>query len=171
MNNITRDNRFAFSSFTSVDATDEEIRKFALKDGDFLFNTRNSVELVGKCCLYESASDDIVLFNNNIMRIRFKDGIDAKFVLYAFSSNDVAEKLNELKCGTTNVAAVYYKDLKGLIIPVPPLPEQQRIVSILDEAFDGIARAKANADNNSATPAPSSKATSNPSSPSAARGG
>ncbi|NTX64919.1 restriction endonuclease subunit S [Myxococcus sp. CA051A] len=29
-------------------------------------------------------------------------------------------------------------------IPVPPLPEQHRIVSVLDKAFDGIANAKAN---------------------------
>ncbi len=33
-------------------------------------------------------------------------------------------------------------------IPVPPLPEQQRIVGILDEAFAGIATAKANAEKN-----------------------
>ena len=33
-------------------------------------------------------------------------------------------------------------------IPLPPLPEQQRIVGILDEAFEGIATAKANAEKN-----------------------
>ncbi|MDD2364828.1 MAG: restriction endonuclease subunit S [Desulfuromonadaceae bacterium] len=38
--------------------------------------------------------------------------------------------------------------IKSLIIPFPPLPEQQRIVTILDEAFDGIATAKANAEKN-----------------------
>ena len=32
--------------------------------------------------------------------------------------------------------------------PFPPLPEQQRIVGILDEAFEGIATAKANAEKN-----------------------
>ena len=40
------------------------------------------------------------------------------------------------------------KALNSIPIPFPPLPEQQRIVSILDEAFDGIARAKANAEKN-----------------------
>jgi len=38
--------------------------------------------------------------------------------------------------------------VKSLQIPVPPLPEQQRIVGILDEAFAGIATAKANAETN-----------------------
>jgi len=33
-------------------------------------------------------------------------------------------------------------------IPVPPIPEQQRIVAILDEAFDGIATVKASAEKN-----------------------
>ena len=37
---------------------------------------------------------------------------------------------------------------KSLQVPIPPLSEQQRIVGILDEAFDGIATAKANAEQN-----------------------
>ncbi len=38
--------------------------------------------------------------------------------------------------------------LKSLPVPVPPLPEQRRIVGILDEAFTGIATAKAHAEQN-----------------------
>ena len=38
--------------------------------------------------------------------------------------------------------------VKSLQIPVPPLAEQQRIVGVLDEAFEGIATAKANAEKN-----------------------
>ena len=38
--------------------------------------------------------------------------------------------------------------LREIPIPLPPLPEQQRIVSILDKAFDGIATAKANSEKN-----------------------
>jgi type I restriction enzyme S subunit len=40
------------------------------------------------------------------------------------------------------------RHFQDLPIPIPPLPEQQRIVSILDEAFAAIARAKANAERN-----------------------
>jgi type I restriction enzyme, S subunit len=38
--------------------------------------------------------------------------------------------------------------LKRFRVPLPPLPEQQRIVAILDEAFAGLATATANAEKN-----------------------
>jgi type I restriction enzyme S subunit len=37
-------------------------------------------------------------------------------------------------------------DLRKVLVPVPPLPEQQRIVALLDEALAGLATAKANAE-------------------------
>ncbi|NCC85696.1 MAG: hypothetical protein EOM03_16470 [Clostridia bacterium] len=132
MNNITRDNRFDFTSFTCVDATSEEVSKFSLNDGDFLFNTRNSHELVGKSCIYESDANDTVLYNNNIMRVRFQRGIDARFVLFSLSYKGVADKLNALKSGTTNVSAIYFKDLKSLTIPIPSITEQKMIAAKLD---------------------------------------
>lgn len=131
MNNITRDNRFDFSSFTKVDGIGDEVEKFRLLHGDFLFNTRNSVELVGKACLFESGTDDIVLFNNNVMRVRFKEGVDAQFVLFSFSSRSVSKELHELKSGTTNVAAIYYKDLQSLLIPLAPHDVQRAFASKL----------------------------------------
>lgn len=44
--------------------------------------------------------------------------------------------------------ARHYKLLKELVIAYPSLAEQRRIVAILDEAFDGIAKARANAEKN-----------------------
>jgi len=44
--------------------------------------------------------------------------------------------------------ARHYKLLRELEIRYPPLPEQQRIVTLLDEAFDGIATARAHAEKN-----------------------
>jgi len=66
--------------------------------------------------------------------------------LYYFLSKSV-ELLNSLGTGAT------FKELSGsklgtVPIPLPPLPEQQRIVAILDEAFAAIAKAKANAQQN-----------------------
>jgi type I restriction enzyme S subunit len=44
--------------------------------------------------------------------------------------------------------ARHYKLLKELKIAFPPRPEQKRIVGVLDEAFEGIATAKPNAEKN-----------------------
>jgi type I restriction enzyme S subunit len=44
--------------------------------------------------------------------------------------------------------AVTDGEVRSQLIPVPPLAEQRRIVGILDEAFEGLATAKANAEQN-----------------------
>lgn len=132
MNNIANDNSFNLSKTTSVNASEEEIKKYALDDNDFLFNTRNSVELVGKSCLYRSFTQSPVLFNNNIARIRFKDEIIPAYAAYAFCSPFIKEQLESMKQGTTNVAAIYYKSLKKLKLRHPSTSNQQLIVSKLD---------------------------------------
>ena len=68
-----------------------------------------------------------------------------KFLYYYLSS--IVGLLNSLGTGAT------FKELSGgklkeVTIPVPPLREQQQIVVLLDEAFAGIATAKANAERN-----------------------
>lgn len=74
-----------------------------------------------------------------------RSGIDHKFLYYYLGS--IVDLLNDLGTGAT------FKELSGgklkeVKVPLPPLPEQRRIVAILDEAFEGIATAKANAEKN-----------------------
>jgi len=50
--------------------------------------------------------------------------------------------------GAVGLVHITKEKLIEFTIPVPPLLEQQRIVGILDEAFEGVATAKANAEKN-----------------------
>lgn len=72
---------------------------------------------------------------------------DTEFLYYLLSSPYVFKQFDYLAAGSTvrnlNIALV-----SSVEVPIPPLPEQQRIVSILDEAFAAIAKAKANAELN-----------------------
>ena len=148
MNNIKNDNGLKEESFAFVNATNEEVEKYSLKENDFLFNTRNSYELVGKTCLYKSDYKKPTLFNNNILRVTFKDYIDPQFVANAFSTASILKDLEKMKSGTTSVVGIYYKSLKNLQISFPPLSEQKQIVAILDTAFEAIDQAKANIEKN-----------------------
>ena len=63
------------------------------------------------------------------------------------------------------------RSIESYQVPLPPLPEQQRIVAILDEAFAGLATATANAEKNlQERPRAVRKLSAMPSSPSAEAG-
>jgi type I restriction enzyme S subunit len=72
-----------------------------------------------------------------------KKEIDINYLYYFLSSMDFLKYKN----GST-IPHIYFKDYSEASIVVPPLSEQKQIVSILDEAFEGIAKAKANAEKN-----------------------
>ncbi len=72
---------------------------------------------------------------------------DTEFLYYLLSSTYVFNQFNSLAAGSTvrnlNIALV-----SSVQVPIPPLPEQKRIVSILDRAFSAIERSRNNAEQN-----------------------
>ena len=133
MNNIRNFGGVDLGDLARIDATPGEIEAFALADGDFLFNTRNSRELVGKTCVFRVLSDDPILYNNNILRVKFIDGFSADFLDYWFRSPEGSGELEKLKSNTTNVCAIYQGKLSGFPCVVPPIAEQHRIVAKVDQ--------------------------------------
>ena len=99
---------------------------------DFLFNTRNSRELVGKVTLWNEELESSV-FNSNILRIKFMKKLFNKYMCYLFNTETFLDVLKLISKGTTNVSAIYYKDLSSVDTIEPPLPEQQQIVTYLDQ--------------------------------------
>ena len=72
---------------------------------------------------------------------------DTEFLYYLLSSPYVSNQFDNLAAGSTvrnlNIALV-----SSVQVPIPPLPEQKRIVAILDEYFTAIDKVKANAEKN-----------------------
>ena len=79
--------------------------------------------------------------------LRPKAEIDHRFVFYWLFTGDFMGQMECLQKGAS-YPAVTDGEIRAQLIPIPPLSEQKRIVAILDEAFDGIATAKANAEKN-----------------------
>jgi type I restriction enzyme S subunit len=65
------------------------------------------------------------------------------WLIYHLNHSDLIEFVSGLTVPKLNQGC-----LREIPVPVPPLTEQQRIVGLLDEAFEGLATAKANAEKN-----------------------
>ncbi|MDC9754213.1 restriction endonuclease subunit S [Proteus mirabilis] len=101
-----------------------------LKKGDFLFNTRNTPELVGKSAVWNGELTEAI-FDNNINRIVFHNSIDPFYLGLYLNNGRGKSVINSLPAGSTSVAAIYWKDLKNIKLTLPPLPEQRKIAKIL----------------------------------------
>ncbi len=116
-----------------------EFPKVKAESGDILITVKGSG--VGKVNLL---NQDQIAISRQLMALRVK-GADAQFV-YAFISSKF-DHFQSLATGAA-IPGISREQVLGLELTLPPLPEQKRIVSILDEAFEGIATAKANAEQN-----------------------
>ena len=138
MNSITTDGRVVLGDLRRTNASEYEVAVNELRDGDLLFNTRNSIELVGKMGIYRGPAGN--LFNNNIMRIRLSDKLIPEFVNAYFQCPEGRAAIEAIKKGTTSVCAVYYKDLARVRLPVPPLALQS-VFAEQAQRLEAIARA------------------------------
>jgi type I restriction enzyme S subunit len=84
-------------------------------------------------------------FNQGCRGIVPTSDFDTKYVFYFLQGN--RELLDSLGVGTT-FKELSATNLGRIKLPAPSLAEQRRIVAILDEAFEGIATATANAEKN-----------------------
>ena len=147
MNNVSMDGDVQTDELVYVDATPEEVARYEVANGDLLFNTRNSLELVGKVGIVRSIPACTV-FNNNLMRIRTCGGVSPVFLGYQMCAFEFRQRMEKVKKATTSVAAVYQKDLLPLAIALPPESEQVRIVAEIDRHLSIIREVEAEVDTN-----------------------
>jgi type I restriction enzyme S subunit len=85
--------------------------------------------------------------NSSLLMIRSGKEILPKFLYHCLCSPYFQAIVQSRLQGATT-PHLYQRDITEFPVVLPPLPEQQRIVGILDEAFAGIATAKANTEKN-----------------------
>ena len=102
---------------------------------------------IGKTCIIPNHLKSGII-TADIVRIRpDKNVVNFNFLEYFLNTDLSVSQLTGNISGATR-PRVNLSDVRDIEIPLPPLPEQKRIVSILDECFAAIAKAKANAEQN-----------------------
>ena len=97
--------------------------------GDFFFNTRNTLELVGKGATWIGNSGKYA-FNSNIARFKLKN-LDTIFFNYLYNTASMIDQVHARAMGTTSVAAIYPQSLKSIEYHVPSMGEQRAIGGFL----------------------------------------
>lgn len=111
--------------------------------GDIALSHINSAEHVGKTALIKDHHLPLV-HGMNLLRLRFeKQVILPEYFSYYSQSiqfkDEVIQRINR----AVNQVSLNQKNLKTVPVPIPPLPEQQRIVNRIESLFEKIGKAEA----------------------------
>ena len=127
------------------EATFKRLRCTEIVEGDCLVS--RLPDPVGRSCILPDTGERMITaVDCTILRFNPKQLLPTFFNLYS-QSDDYLTTVAK-KCTGTTRNRISRSNLGLTPIPVPPLAEQQRIVGVLDEAFEGLATAKANAEKN-----------------------
>lgn len=126
MGNLGR-GKISINKIEYIPATETVNQADRIQYGDLFFNTRNTLELVGKVAIWNNELPE-AYYNSNLMCLKFENNF---FMNYRFNSFEGIKELKRLATGTTSVAAIYTKDLLKIKLKVPSLPEQEKIANFL----------------------------------------
>lgn len=123
MCNLTTDGFLDLSNTKQIDIPDDEIEKCIVRYGDILFNRTNSIELVGKTCLFDKKEPMVIA--GYIIRVRLNDTLLPVVLSRMFNLASIKKLLRSMAKGAVNQANINSKELASIRIPLPPLSLQR----------------------------------------------
>jgi type I restriction enzyme S subunit len=122
----------------------EQIKRYTISSADLYLSIAGTIGKTG----YVPPELDGASLTENACKLVLHPSIDRDFVYY-FTKSEEFTKQAGINTRTAAQPKLALERLKTINLRIPvSLPEQQRIVTILDEAFEGIATAKTNAEQN-----------------------
>ncbi len=131
MGNITSDGEICYSNLKYVSSKISDLPKLYLQNGDLIFNRTNSYELVGKSGVFENLEQYTLA--SYLIRVRFFYPINSKFLANYINSKVCRETQLEPQIIQQNGQANFNgTKLSNIIVPLPPITEQNRIIQKLE---------------------------------------
>jgi type I restriction enzyme S subunit len=122
------------SSPRRITMSSEEYQQYQLKKNDFLYvRVNGSLELVGKSAIVPEIKEEIT-FSDHIVRVRFYQTKICSIYVH-FLAQTSYFRLNLLKQVVTTAGqnSLGFNRLAKIIIPLPPLPHQQKFARVVEK--------------------------------------
>jgi type I restriction enzyme, S subunit len=118
------------------DVTDEDVRRLQLADGDLLFvRTNGSRDLVGRCAVFQVSLDRRCIgFASYLIRVRLDpQKVVPRYLAYFLNSSKGRSEINTRRRTSAGQFNINSASLRSIPFPLPSLPEQERLVGLLEE--------------------------------------
>jgi type I restriction enzyme S subunit len=122
-----------FEKLKRITLTQEELQTYKLEKGDLLVNRVNSRELVGKTAVIGDYDEPLIYESKNIRVKLFEKDTLPYFLNYLFMLPIIKKVFTKDAKQTTGQASINQVQLKNLVVPIPPLAEQERIVKRVEQ--------------------------------------
>ena len=138
MGNVTYDGALDHTNLKHVALSDAEIAKYGLRDGDILFNRTNSRALVGKTGMWDGRFAAVAA--SYFVRLRLDESrVCPAYAWAVMNSAAMKRRLFAMARGAIGQANINAREVKSILLPVPPIELQRRFAVIL-EAAGAVAR-------------------------------
>lgn len=128
------DGRIDISDVLTMPMTDDQFVQFGLRRGDVLLNEGQSLELVGRCAIYQGEYPEPCAIQNQLIRFRAKTGVSSIFASYVFRYCQQSGVFARIALQTTSIAHLGGSRFQQLLRAWPKTEtEQHAIASALSD--------------------------------------
>ena len=126
-----------------IELFDGELDKLRLVSGDLLIVEGNgSPSQIGRMAIWQGEIEDCV-HQNHIIRARLFWGLCPQYVESYWNSPVGASEVSKVASSTSGLYTLSVSKVSGLLVPLPPLAEQNRIVAEVERRLSVIQKAAA----------------------------
>ena len=119
--------RFELSDLKEMRFEDNEYDRYTVRKGDLVICEGGDI---GRAAIWDK--EEPIHYQNALHRVRFDNGVNARFILYYLYFLKQAGILDGRYGKGVTITHLVKSSLLSIPVPVPPLNEQQRIVDELD---------------------------------------
>ena len=133
LKNISPNGTIDYSTVNRINLSEDELSKYALQEGDFLFvRVNGSKALVGKCAIFTNVNETVA-YNDHIIRVRLNSLINKKYFQFFLLSNIGRAEIDLRTSTAAGQFTISGEGLRDITVVLPPLEEQKEIVQFLEE--------------------------------------